>query len=92
MSIRKTVEYKDGKRVKETVEPVIIKIKKYKPAELGASIFWLTNRKSEKWKNTQSIKHEGNIGLANLPDMSKMSNEELLQLIKLGDSNAKDDI
>lgn len=92
VSTRKIVEYKDGKRIKEIVEPVIVKINKHKPAELGASVFWLTNRKPEKWKNTQNIKHEGNIGLTNLPDMSKMSNEELLQLIKLGDSNEKNSI
>ena len=87
---KKIVEYNEqGKKVKETVEPIIVEISKHRPAELGASIFWLTNRKPEKWKNTQSIKHEGNIGMANLPDMSKMSKEELLQLTKLGDGDAK---
>lgn len=85
---KKVVEYNEkGKKVKETVEPIIVEVNKHKPAELGASVFWLTNRKPEKWKNTQSIKHEGNIGMANLPDMSKMSKEELLGFIKLGDGD-----
>lgn len=90
VSTKKIIEYdENGKKSKEIVEPVIIEVEKYKCAELGASIFWLTNRNPNKWKNTQNIKHEGTMGIAQLPDMSKMNKEELLKLIKLGDDHDK---
>lgn len=93
VSTKKEIQYdENGKKIKEVSEPVIIKVERYKPAELGASIFWLTNRNPGKWKNTQNIKHEGNIGTAILPDLSKMSREELLKLAKLGDGNDKNNI
>lgn len=93
VSTKKTIQYdENGKKIKEVSEPIVVEVEKHKPAELGASIFWLTNRNPGKWKNTQNIKHEGNIGAAHLPDMSKMSYEELMQLAKLGDGNAKNNI
>jgi len=50
---RKTVKYKDGKRVSEVTEPVAVQVKKFKPPETTAQIFWLKNRKSSEWKDKQ---------------------------------------
>ena len=83
---KKEVQYdENGKKISEKVEPVVLEVKKRKPGELGAQIFWLTNKLPEHWKNTQNIKHEGNLLANKLPDLSKLSVEELKQLTKLGD-------
>lgn len=60
VSTKKEVIYQDGKRVKEISEPVIITLNKYKPSETAAAIFWLKNRKSDKWRDKIEINKQSN--------------------------------
>jgi len=50
---RKTVKYKDGKRVSEVTEPIAVPLKKFKPPETMAMMYWLNNRKPDDWKQKQ---------------------------------------
>lgn len=56
VTTRKTVEYENGKRVREISEPVIAEVEKYYPPDTTAQIFWLKNRKPEKWRDKQEQK------------------------------------
>lgn len=51
----KTVEYKDGKRVKEVEHIEYADEQIYIPPDTTAMIFWLKNRKQEKWKNDPQL-------------------------------------
>lgn len=51
----KTVEYKDGKRVKEVEHIEYADEQVYIPPDTTAMIFWLKNRKQEKWKNDPQL-------------------------------------
>lgn len=53
VSTRKTVEYENGKRVREITEPVVTEVEKYYPPDTTAQIFWLKNRKPEQWRDKQ---------------------------------------
>ncbi len=53
---RKTVEYENGKRIREIKEPVVTEIEKYYPPDTTAQIFWLKNRKPEAWRDKQEQK------------------------------------
>ena len=61
VSTKKEVIYKDGKRVKEISEPVIVEIERLKPPETTAQIFWLKNRKPDKWGDKKEDGYEVNI-------------------------------
>ena len=54
---------------------VIRKITKHVPPDTAAGIYWTTNRDPDNWKNTQNIKHSGEIKNAGVlmvaPPMSK---------------------
>lgn len=53
---RKTVEYENGKRIREVTEPVVTEVEKYYPPDTTAQIFWLKNRKPEQWRDKQEQK------------------------------------
>lgn len=53
--MKKEVIYKDGKRVKEVTYPEVITLTKHKEAETRAQMFWLQNRKPEKWRNQSQV-------------------------------------
>ena len=53
---RKTVEYKDGKRIREVTEPVAAEVDRYFPPDTTAQIFWLKNRKPKEWREKQEQK------------------------------------
>lgn len=53
--MKKEVIYKDGKRVKEVTYPEVITLTKHKEAETKAQMFWLQNRKPEKWRNQSQV-------------------------------------
>jgi len=62
---------------------VIKKVTKHVPPDTAAGIFWLTNRDPEQWKNTQNIRHSGEIKnsgvlMTSLP----MDKDEWLQFYK----------
>lgn len=68
VSTEKEVIYENGKRVKEISKPVVIEITRYKQPETTAQIFWLKNRKPDKWKdkvvdteNEEAITNAANI-------------------------------
>lgn len=56
VSSRRVVEYDEGKRVREVTEPVVTQVEKYYPPDTTAQIFWLKNRKPDKWRDKQEAK------------------------------------
>lgn len=48
---RRTVEYVNGKRVREVSEPVVKEVERYYPPDTTAQIFWLKNRKPGQWRD-----------------------------------------
>ncbi len=56
LSTRKTVEYDNGRRVREITEPVVTETQKYYPPDTAAAIFWLKNRKPGQWRDKQEQK------------------------------------
>ena len=53
--MKKEVIYKDGKRVKEVTYPEVVPLVKHKEAETKAQMFWLQNRKPDKWRNQAQV-------------------------------------
>lgn len=51
VSMRKTVEYANGKRIREVTEPVVVESERYYPPDTTAQIFWLKNRKPGQWRD-----------------------------------------
>lgn len=56
IATRKTVEYENGKRIREVTEPVVTEVEKYYPPDTTAQIFWLKNRKPKQWRDKQEQK------------------------------------
>ena len=81
-----------GKGKKAYVE-VTVSNKKMAP-DIGAAIFWLTNRAQDRWKQTRYVQHAGKVeGVAaihNHYDLTDIREEELEQLYNvLGQAVAK---
>jgi hypothetical protein len=55
----KTVEYKDGKRLKETERLDIIMVKRVVPPDTTACIFWLKNRRKVEWCEREEAPQKG---------------------------------
>lgn len=55
----KTVEYNDGKRLKETERLEIIKVKRVVPPDTTACILWLKNRRKVEWRERQEAPQKG---------------------------------
>lgn len=53
--MKKEVIYKDGKRVKEVTYPEVVPLVKHREAETRAQMFWLQNRKPDKWRNQAQV-------------------------------------
>lgn len=54
--------YVDGKKhEKEEVE--VIEVRRFKPSDTTAQIFWLKNRKPTDWRDKQDIQHSGDIDI-----------------------------
>ena len=45
-------------------EITLTNLTKHYPPDTTAGIFWLKNRKADKWKDKHEIEHSGNIGLS----------------------------
>ena len=59
---KREVTYKDGKRVKEVSKPVLVEVKRWKPAETTADIYWLKNRRPDMWRDKpEEDKTEGGV-------------------------------
>lgn len=67
---RRTVEYENGRRIREVSEPVVTEVERYYPPDTTAQIFWLKNRKPEQWRDkreqdidvTEAVKIVDSIG------------------------------
>jgi hypothetical protein len=55
----KTVEYENGKRLKETERLEIIMVKRVVPPDTTACIFWLKNRRKVEWRERQEAPQRG---------------------------------
>ena len=55
VSTKREVIYNEGKRIKETSEPILVEVEKYSQPDTTAQIFWLKNRKSKEWRDKQEI-------------------------------------
>jgi len=53
-----------------------------------AQIFWLKNRRPDKWRDKQDIEHSGSMEVNNSIDMSGLTIEELRKLAQLGNETA----
>lgn len=58
----KTVEYSDGKRLRETEEIKVVEVKRAAPPDTAAAIFWLKNRRPDLWRDKQQHEHTGKDG------------------------------
>ncbi|WKA26361.1 hypothetical protein [Bradyrhizobium roseum] len=54
----KTVEYKNGKMVKETERLETIMLKRVVPPDSTACIFWLKNRRKVEWRERVEAPHD----------------------------------
>lgn len=59
----KDVLYENGKRLKETERIEYAEDEVHIPADTTAQIFWLKNRKPNKWRDKQELEHKANNGI-----------------------------
>lgn len=73
----KNVEYENGKRKSETEEIVMVEQEVYYPPELGAQVFWLKNRRPDKWRERveQKIETEEGSGVIILTPVQEEKSE-----------------
>lgn len=57
----KEVLYDNGKRISETEHIVYVDEEVYIPPDTTAQIFWLKNRRPDKWKDKQEVEVGGNL-------------------------------
>lgn len=62
----KTVEYDQdtGRKTAEREELQEVEEEQYVPPDTAAQIFWLTNRKGDRWKNKQAIDQAGGLEIS----------------------------
>ena len=73
--VKTLIEDVDGKKKKKVEKTV-----KHIAPDVTAQIFWLKNRRPDKWRDKQDIEHSG--AIKNEIDMSGLSLEELRRLAK----------
>lgn len=66
----------------ETYMAEVKRVTKEVPPDTTAAIFWLKNRRPDKWRDKQDVEHSGSVTNHNI-DMSGLSVEELRKLAKL---------
>lgn len=59
----------------------VVKVKKHKPANTTAQIFWLKNRKPEQWRDKRELSHDGEV--SNNINLQNMTDDDLEALAKL---------
>lgn len=62
----------DGKKITKTIKEVI--------PDTTAQIFWLKNRRPDRWRDKQAIEHSGAVDVRKV--YNEMSEEELMELAK----------
>lgn len=78
----KNVEYSNGRRLKETEDIVIVDEEIFVQPDTTAQIFWLKNRKPDKWRDKQVVESNNTIEVKN--PYEGLSTEELKKLIRDG--------
>jgi hypothetical protein len=73
----KEVLYENGKRLKETERVEVVMVKKVVVPDTTAMIFWLKNRRKDRWRDVHQHEH-GRPG-----EFDQMSDDELRQYITL---------
>lgn len=63
----KTVEYSDGRKVREEERVEIVAVKRAAPPDTTAGIFWLKNRHPSHWRDKQDHEHTGKDGAPLVP-------------------------
>ncbi len=58
----KEVLYEAGKRVKETERVEVVMVHHVAPPDTTAAIFWLKNRRPERWRQFAALEHTGKDG------------------------------
>lgn len=71
------ITYEDGIEIK--------RVTKHIAPDTTAGIFWLKNRRPDRWRDAKQIDHEGSVEITN--PLSNMTEEELRKLIKLGEDS-----
>ncbi|AKO92695.1 transposase [Priestia filamentosa] len=79
-----TEESQWNKEAKQYELVVTKRVKKRQAPDTTAQIFWLKNRRPDKWRDKQDVEHSGNVTNKNI-DMSALGIEELKKLAKLDD-------
>jgi transposase-like protein len=69
--------YVDGKK-HEKEEVNVVEVRRFKPSDTTAQIFWLKNRKPSEWRDKQDVDIQGNI---NNP-FAGLTTEELKKLVE----------
>lgn len=64
----KNVEYKDGKRLKETENVILVDEEQYIQPDTTAQIFWLKNRKRDVWRDKQEVDVNADINYKVIPN------------------------
>jgi len=57
-----------------TQEGDVVEVKKYAKPNTTAQIFWLKNRRSDKWSDKQDLDHSGNVGVNIIDNIPKNNN------------------
>lgn len=65
-------------------DQVTKRVRKFQPPNVTAQIFWLKNRRPDKWRDQRNIEHGGQITNNNV-DLTGLSAEELRKLANLDD-------
>ena len=68
----------DGKVVEHELE-VTKKVRKQVSPDVTAQIFWLKNRRPDKWRDKQDVEHSGSMNVNN--PLKELSTEDLKKLI-----------
>lgn len=76
----KEVLYQDGKRKSEKEHIEYADEEVYVPPDTTAQIFWLKNRRPDKWRDKQDVEHSGAVNVHKVYD--EMTEEELMELAK----------
>lgn len=78
----KNVEYDNGRRLKETEDIVMVDEEIFVQPDTTAQIFWLKNRKPDRWRDKQVVESNNTIEVKN--PYEGLSTEELKKLIRDG--------
>lgn len=76
----KNVEYENGRRLRETEDIVMVDEEIFVQPDTTAQIFWLKNRRPDKWRDKQVIESNNTIEVKN--PLEGLSTEELKEIIK----------